>query len=181
MSGNNDHPTPTQFLIPVNCLSFYSLARSPSGGNIAQGVLNSLLDPPTSIDATDKQNKLDELLDVGHLNEAHEMVKACDAFPDHREMVEASSDSRIMYYVSGYVARKMLKKTKCSGCSRLLLQARDSDLPEEACREFQFLYEILALVCLCYPNFFLPPTRGSDIRNYYAPVEKVSVLLVLVR
>lgn len=154
MSGNNDHPTPTQFLIPVNCLSFYSLARSPSGGNIAQGVLNSLLDPPTSIDATDKQNKLDELLDVGHLNEAHEMVKACDAFPDHREMVEASSDSRIMYYVSGYVARKMLKKTKCSGCSRLLLQARDSDLPEEACREFQLIYEILALVCLCYPNFF---------------------------
>lgn len=97
VSGCNDHPTPTQFLISVNCLSFYNLAQSPSGGNIAQGVLNSLLDPRASINATDTQNKLDELLDVGHLNELHEMVKACDALPDHREMIEASSDSRTTY------------------------------------------------------------------------------------
>lgn len=100
----------------MNCLSFYSLARSPSGGNITQGVLNSLLDPCASITKTETQNKLDELLDVWHLNEVNETVIACDALPERREMVEVNSESRITYYASGYVARKMLKKTKCSEC-----------------------------------------------------------------
>lgn len=63
------------------------------------------------------QSKLDDLLDVGHLNEVHEMVKHCDAMPDHREMVGSNSDSRIPYYVSGYVTRKMLMRTKCEECS----------------------------------------------------------------
>lgn len=57
MSGCNDQLT-TQFLISVNCLSFYSLAWSPPGGNIAQGVLNSLLDPCASINTLDMQTIL---------------------------------------------------------------------------------------------------------------------------
>ncbi|KAG0415266.1 hypothetical protein HPB47_007542 [Ixodes persulcatus] len=125
MSACNDHPTPTQFLISVNCLSFYSLARSPTSGNDSQGLLNSL-DPRSNSDPVELQNKLDDILDVGYLNEAHEMIKACSAFPEHGDMVASKSDSRITYYLSGYVARKMLKKTKCEECSRLLLQPKDS-------------------------------------------------------
>ncbi|KAM7285168.1 hypothetical protein ISCGN_032128 [Ixodes scapularis] len=87
MSGCNDHPTPTQFLISVNCLSFYSLARSPTSGNISQGLLNTLLDPRRNSDPAELQNKLDNLLDVGYLNEAHEMIKACSALPEHGDMV----------------------------------------------------------------------------------------------
>lgn len=93
---------------------------------------NSLLDPRrASINAIDMQNKLDDFLNVRHLSEVHEMVKA--ALLDHRDMVGSSSDSHIMYYVSGYVARKRLKKTKCSKCSKILFPAKDSDLPEEYC------------------------------------------------
>lgn len=109
MSGSNDHPTPSQFLISVNCLSFYSLARSPATGSVSQGVLNSLLSAKSNSEVKDLQDQLDELLDVGHLNEVHELVKACDALPDHKDMVQCKSDSRISY-VCGYVARKMLKK-----------------------------------------------------------------------
>lgn len=134
MSGCNDHPTPTQFLISVNCLSFYSLARSPTSGNISQGLLNSLLDPRSNSDPAKLQNKLADLLDADYLNEAHEMIKACSALPEHGDMVASKSDSRITYYVSGYAARKMLKKTKCEECSRLLLQPKDSpSLPGESC------------------------------------------------
>ncbi|KAH7953952.1 hypothetical protein HPB49_014539 [Dermacentor silvarum] len=80
------------------------------------------------------QNKLDELLDVGRLNEVHEMMVACEVLPDPAEIVRHKSDSRITYYVSGYVARKMLKKTKCNECSRLLLHTQDSSLlPAESC------------------------------------------------
>ncbi|KAH7975036.1 hypothetical protein HPB49_022915 [Dermacentor silvarum] len=110
MSGSNDHPTPSQFLISVNCLSFYSLARSPATGSVSQGLLNSLLGANSNSEVKDLQDKLDELLDVGHLNEVHELVKACDALPDHKDMAQCKSDSRITYYVCGYVARKMLKK-----------------------------------------------------------------------
>ncbi|KAM7281201.1 hypothetical protein ISCGN_005854, partial [Ixodes scapularis] len=134
MSGCNDHPTPTQFLISVNCLSFYSLARSPTSGNILQGLLNSLLDPRSNSDPAKLQNKLADLLDADYLNEAHEMIKACSALPEHGDTVALKSDSRITYYVSGYAARKMLKKTKCEECSRLLLQPKDSpSLPGESC------------------------------------------------
>ncbi|KAG0421469.1 hypothetical protein HPB47_002635 [Ixodes persulcatus] len=45
----NDYPTPTQFLLTVNCLSFYNLARSPPGGTVSEGVLNSLLGPPDNV------------------------------------------------------------------------------------------------------------------------------------
>lgn len=62
------------------------------------------------------------------------MIVACEALPDHTDLVGHKSDSRITYYISGYVARKMLKKTKCSECSRLLLHSKDSNLlPAESC------------------------------------------------
>lgn len=104
MSGFNDHPTPTQFLISLNCLTFCSLAGSPSSGNIPSAVVSSFLIPGTPTNPMKLQNKLDELLDVGCLNEAHEMIVACEALPDHAEIVGHKSNSRITYYVSGYVA-----------------------------------------------------------------------------
>lgn len=104
------------------CLSFQTLARSPSRGNVSEGLLNSLLGPSNSCDLKFVQNKLDDLLDVWQLNEVHEMLNACDALPDHRDLVGEKSDSRVTYYVCGYVARRMLKKTKCGDCAELLLQ-----------------------------------------------------------
>ncbi|KAH7941088.1 hypothetical protein HPB49_009960 [Dermacentor silvarum] len=43
-SGCNTHPTPQQFLLTVNCLSFYNLAQSVVGGNADGCVISSLLD-----------------------------------------------------------------------------------------------------------------------------------------
>ncbi|KAH7978865.1 hypothetical protein HPB49_007116 [Dermacentor silvarum] len=42
-SGANDHATPAQFIIIIKCISFYSLAKSPKGGNVSPGLLESLL------------------------------------------------------------------------------------------------------------------------------------------
>lgn len=128
MSGSNDHRTPIQFLLYLKCLSFYSLAYSLSNGNFLSAVLNSLLNPGTPTNPMKLQNKLGELLDLGHLNEVHEMITACEALPHHAEIVRHRSDSRITYHISGHVARKMLKKTKCDECRRLLLEADDSSL-----------------------------------------------------
>ncbi|KAH9372200.1 hypothetical protein HPB48_019219 [Haemaphysalis longicornis] len=58
----------------------------------------------------DIQSKLEQLMDIGCLNEVHDVLLSCDALPDHDATVSMKSDSRVTYYVSGYVARKMLKK-----------------------------------------------------------------------
>lgn len=43
--GCNDHPTPRQFLIIINNLSFYSIARPPRGGNSQPELISALLEP----------------------------------------------------------------------------------------------------------------------------------------
>lgn len=41
--GCNTQPKPQQFLLTVNCLSFYKLARSVTGGNAVGHAMSSLL------------------------------------------------------------------------------------------------------------------------------------------
>ncbi|KAH6922943.1 hypothetical protein HPB50_020282 [Hyalomma asiaticum] len=73
MSGCNDHPTASQFLISVNTLSFQNLAKPPKGSNVSSGLLRSLLGADNGKDVT-ALRKLDELLDAGNLAEAHEVL-----------------------------------------------------------------------------------------------------------
>ncbi|KAG0440423.1 hypothetical protein HPB47_016284 [Ixodes persulcatus] len=71
-SGPNDHPTPAQFLILANCLSFYNLAKSPTGGSVSKGVLSSLF---CAEDAeTTARDQLDALLEAGKLHEVEEAL-----------------------------------------------------------------------------------------------------------
>lgn len=66
-SGRNDNPTPTQFPILVNCLSFYNLAKSQTGGSVSKGVPSSLL----CAENTEKtaRDQLNDLLEAGKLHE----------------------------------------------------------------------------------------------------------------
>ncbi|KAG0431737.1 hypothetical protein HPB47_021512 [Ixodes persulcatus] len=132
MSGSNDHPTPTQFLLSANCLAFCSLAKPPANGNVSPALIKSLLNG-TSKNPKESQKKLDELMDIGCLNVVHELLVSCDIFDDHSCSVSLSSDSRIIYYVTGYVASRVLRKSKCDECSRVLLLPAGSELPAEAC------------------------------------------------
>lgn len=131
MTGSNDHPTPTQFLLSANCLSFCGLAKAPGNGNVSRTVIMSLLDKKENPKAA--QSKLDQLMDVGCLNEVHELLESCDMLPSHSSIATARSDSRITYYVPRYVARKMLSKTKCEDCSKALLLPAGCEAPKEAC------------------------------------------------
>lgn len=142
--GGNDHPTPSQFLIVVNCLSFYNLARSPAGGTISKGVLNALLSSQDTVtsaraDSDEISNQgsqgnakedmqdcvtraradLDELVDQGKLGDA-EKALAHDHIPCFKE----KSDSRLTFYIAGYAARKCVKTQHCSECKELCI--RDS-------------------------------------------------------
>ncbi|KAL1486815.1 hypothetical protein MTO96_046806 [Rhipicephalus appendiculatus] len=63
MSGSNDHPTPTQFLLSANCLSFCSLAKAPANGNVSPSMLKSLV-RGCKKDRGEAEKKLDELMDI---------------------------------------------------------------------------------------------------------------------
>ncbi|KAH7979807.1 hypothetical protein HPB49_011186 [Dermacentor silvarum] len=65
-SGCNAHPSPDQFLVTVNCLSFYNMARSLDGANGTSDIINALL----SVDDKTPNispNSVDELLAQGRL------------------------------------------------------------------------------------------------------------------
>ncbi|KAM7313814.1 uncharacterized protein ISCGN_003601 [Ixodes scapularis] len=130
MSGCNDHPTPSQFLISINCLSFQNLAKSPPHGNVSSGLLKSLVGVDDAKE-TMSQKRVDELLDVGDLTEAYKVLSGCGI--EHTAMVAQASDSRLIFYIAGYVARKSIVGTKCDECCHELLQRKDGPAPASAC------------------------------------------------
>ncbi|KAM7301076.1 uncharacterized protein ISCGN_016638 [Ixodes scapularis] len=116
-SGPNDHPTPVQFLILANCLSFYNLAKSPTGGSVSKGVLSSLLCAEDT--ETRARDQLDDLLEAGKLHEVEEALVE----DDHASCIEETSDSRLIYYMAGYAARKCItKKGGCGACKSISLR-----------------------------------------------------------
>ncbi|KAL1460420.1 hypothetical protein MTO96_027366 [Rhipicephalus appendiculatus] len=88
-SGCNDHPTATQFLITVNCLSFYDLVKAPSSGNCSGGSLTSLLGDGSSV------KQVDSLIDNGKLEEASGVLEKSALDPDH-VYAEKTSDARLV-------------------------------------------------------------------------------------
>lgn len=109
--GANDHPIPSQFLIVVNCLSFYKVARSPAGGTVSKGVLHALLQSQASV--TRAQADPDRLVEQGRLEDAEEAL----ALQDHTSCFE--SDSRLIFYIAGHVATKCVKTQYPIGCTTL--------------------------------------------------------------
>lgn len=115
-SGCNDNPTPTQFLITMNCMSFYSLVKTVQYGNSDPCALSALLEIEGSSSAHPSKStvwdRVDNLIDAGNLPAAE---AALSAPGDHDQHVERS-DSRLIYYVAGYAARKCIMKTNCGPC-----------------------------------------------------------------
>lgn len=116
-SGPNDNPTPAQFPILVNCLSFYNLAKSPTGGSVSKGAPSSLL----CAENTQKtaRDQLNDLLEAGKLHEVEEALVE----DDHASCAEEASDSRLIYYMAGYAAPKSIaKKRGCGDCKSTCLR-----------------------------------------------------------
>ncbi|KAH6947068.1 hypothetical protein HPB50_016987 [Hyalomma asiaticum] len=134
--GQNDHPTMPTFLQLYNMLSIYSLIKPPKFGNcqteVGQEAPCLTLSDLTSAfkDESHKETKLQELrkkLD-GYIGEELEWESICDHSYASAEVVDC-----IVYYVSGFVCRKMLKNTKCDACKLgLASRVSHSEKPEAA-------------------------------------------------
>lgn len=123
--GCNAHPTPQQFVVAVNCLSFSNLVHSVAKGNCEPAILSSLLGPDASQHSgpSGKQQLVDMCLDVGNIDAADTLMLSAES--DHTSCAVASSDSRLIFYMAGYVARKCILRTKCEECLNLLLISKE--------------------------------------------------------
>ncbi|KAG8192301.1 hypothetical protein JTE90_002123 [Oedothorax gibbosus] len=160
--GCNDHPTPTEFLTIIECLTFYNLARAPKSGNSGPSVVNALINPTQPLNSAKEilQGLLDDLIDSGKLTEACKILK--DSTSNQNLSIQ-HSDSRLIYYTSGYIVRKFLKITRCEEC-RVLLSDKQDDTDtviEEAHYTKQFdlgglMYpsqQLFELVCILENHF----------------------------
>lgn len=121
-SGCNAHPTPQQFLLTVNCLSFYNLARSVTGSNVEEDTISSLLSIEDREEST-KQKLMDCVKSYAD-RPAPPTEPVSDAL-EHPYHVRRS-DSRLICHIAGYVARKCVVPSSCLSCtSRLLLPAQE--------------------------------------------------------
>ncbi|KAH8033711.1 hypothetical protein HPB51_015547 [Rhipicephalus microplus] len=77
-SGCNANPSPDQFLITANCLSFYNMARSVDGANGPLDIINSLLSVEEKISSITPYI-IDELLSQERLGEAEESLASLEA------------------------------------------------------------------------------------------------------
>lgn len=131
--GCNDHPSPEQFLVIINNLTFYSLAKPPKSGNSPPELISALLHPSTT--QTEKAARIsqliDDLLNQGNLSQAEVIFAEHEDLLEHQSYTEKRSDSRLIFYIAGYVVRRSLKRMPCVECASSLtilpLQAVDSN------------------------------------------------------
>lgn len=116
-SGSNDHPTPSQFLVIVNCLSFYGLVKTVSQGNCDQSTLGSLLEVDDCVNGTACAESEPSPL-IANV-EARPSLSASGKSHDHNQHI-VRSDNRLIFHIAGYVARKCIIKTSCQACIKLL-------------------------------------------------------------
>lgn len=92
-SGYNDHPTPQQFLVTVNCMSFYNLAKSISQGNSESNMISALLDVE-SLDTAEVHQAANELISNNELNGAESALGKGQS-KDHDAYVSANGQCQV--------------------------------------------------------------------------------------
>ncbi|KAH8031812.1 hypothetical protein HPB51_020930 [Rhipicephalus microplus] len=101
-SGCNAHPSPDEFLITVNCLSFYNLAHSVDSANANPDMINALVTVHDRQGLKVTHKKIDDLISQGKLGEVESTIAMMpEKFADHIDVTLEKSDSRLIYYTAG--------------------------------------------------------------------------------
>lgn len=116
----------------MNCMSFYSLVKTVRHANADPCALSARLETEerciTQDTVSTLWDRVDSFIDAGDLPAAE---TALSSSRDHNQHVERS-DSRLIYYVSGYAARKCLKKTNCNLCMQALTLSSTAECSDVA-------------------------------------------------
>lgn len=145
--GSNDHPDSRLFIQMFRLISTYSLVKPPKGSNIeGSDLLRSLLNVEEIVKSEENairlRNSLDSLMESGiWFNNSDN-----DNVEEHNYNAMRTSNF-VLSYVSGYVARKASRFSKCEKC----LQHIQSVEPQNGDQ----LIEILSRGFLIFPSVAL--------------------------
>ncbi|KAH6921018.1 hypothetical protein HPB50_027994 [Hyalomma asiaticum] len=151
-NGTNDHPNPTQFLLTLNALAFYNLAKPPKAGNCRPEVVSSLLDNCRTAEVPRERaiDSLDKLVDEGNINDAEATL---DFLPpeDHGGYVISKSSSRLTHYIAG------TRKVTAASMSDLASFLEGVELPKLGCgaHNKQLTLRVLKFYVLLRLRFFV--------------------------
>lgn len=148
-SGNNDHPSPDQFPVTVNCLSFYYLARAPKSGNSQAEMVQSLLSSPsaTNDDVFSLQDIIEDMLEFGDVDGATGVIRsALNSY--HSSYAVECSDSRLINFEKRMPARSAHHASRLAKqqlCAMKTARLQHTLTKEASCT----LVRSWASLCLC--------------------------------
>lgn len=155
----------------MNCLSFYNLAKVVGTGNAEQAQGNedfsSLLSAHDVGVRDTSVSTLDTFIESGDLASAERLLHRVPV--DHKECLEQRSDSRLVHYMAGYVARKFLSRSNCEKCKGSLL---DSSVNKDETCQFTVMCDKGGLL---YPSqaVFKAVKQLEDIFTVHFSQEKL--------
>ncbi|KAG0425955.1 hypothetical protein HPB47_026908 [Ixodes persulcatus] len=169
MLGCNTHPTPTQFLLTVNCLSYYNLAKPPTTGNISAEVISTLLRVEDAPQRSTLRDELGNSIELGALSETETALDACVA---NHNMAQQWSDGRLTYCIELvflYAASKCILASGYTSCRQQLLISKEQAVSNGASAltansdRGGLLYPASALHKLCFSKQKLHTDSIMDI------------------
>lgn len=136
--GCNDHPDPTLFAQVFRLLASYSLVKPPKGGNVCgTELLQTLMQTRESIAIAGYSKeqwlkRIDNIIENGCIENLHDddcpsTVIANDHDYDSSQSISndhmtthdydvVSTSDEVQAYIAGYVARKVVRFTRCEDC-----------------------------------------------------------------
>ncbi|KAL5245800.1 hypothetical protein ACI65C_013168, partial [Semiaphis heraclei] len=139
VAGPNDHPSTPTFLQLYRMLSVYSLIKPPKSGNctifednipiITIADLKEIISDPTNTPAIinkieNLKQKINDIVDNG-------CWEADDIFLEHNYSDSTVFDC-LVYYLAGYISKRLVAKTKCELCKLHLKNLNTSKTGPEA-------------------------------------------------
>ena len=121
-SGCNDHPTPYEFLITIQCLSFYNLAKPIKGGNCEQEIINSLISCDDMEPDTRLLKKVDEIFTKND-SVRDNLARSTDS----NILAQHTPESELLVFFSGYVMRRCVFKMNCENCNSYCLSSAENN------------------------------------------------------
>ncbi|CAH1731422.1 unnamed protein product [Aphis gossypii] len=125
-TGPNDHPATPTFIQVYKILSAYSILKPPKSGNctiletttpkISLNDIKEVFNADQSLRFTKLQKLSSRIDEIVNSN----MWEADDIF-DH-DYCKSSVKECIIYYICGYVSRKISNHTKCNNCKMAILK-----------------------------------------------------------
>ena len=125
--GSNDHPDSRVFIQMFRLISTYSLVKPPRGSNVeGSEMMRSLLNVDEIVTSEENTKKLQDILDNILENDVGFGNHIDINLQDHSYNIMGTSRF-VLSYISGYIARKASRFSKCENCLQDLKRTEPHD------------------------------------------------------